>query len=269
LHLRGGLRNLNLAPVIEFTGVAARSRRTIQNTKAMKIDAVLSPLEIDLLPGLDLTRTTAVVFDVLLTSSSMITALANGATELYPVTTMMEARELKGLLPRALLAGERNGIPFDGFDLGNSPLDFRSPSAEQIIMLTANASIALRACANAGQVLVGSLLNMGALVEYLKETDPASLLLVCAGTIREPALEDLFGAGMLCSNLTEAALTDAARITASVFRKYQEDALHCLHDSRKGRSLMDDNRREDVRWCAHRSLYAVVAEMVDGVVGKV
>jgi phosphosulfolactate phosphohydrolase-like enzyme len=32
---------------------------------------------------------------------------------------------------------------------------------------------------------------------------------------------------------------------------------------------MDDNRRDDVRWCAHRSLYSVVAEMVDGVVRKV
>lgn len=235
----------------------------------MKIDAVLSPLEIDLLPGLDLTRTTAVVFDVLFTGSAMITALANGATQLHPVTTMKEAHERKELFPRALLAGERNGVPFDGFDLGASPLDYRWLSAEQVIMLTANASIALRACANAGQVLVGSLLNMGALAAYVKEANPDQLLLVCAGTVREPALEDLFGAGMLCSNLTEATLTDAAKITASVFRKYQEDALHCLHESRTGRSLMEDNRREDVRWCAHRSLYAVVAQMVDGVVCKV
>ena len=235
----------------------------------MKIDAVLSPLEIDLLPGLDLTRTTAIVFDVLLTASSMITALANGATGIHPVTTMKEAREAKGRLPRALLAGERNGIPFDGFDLGNSPLDYRSPPAEQIIMLTANASIALRACAKAGHVLLGSLLNMGALVAHLKDANPASLLLICAGTVREPAIEDLFAAGMMCSHFQDAALTDAARITASVFRKYQEDALHCLHESRKGRSLMADDRREDVRWCAHRSLYAVVAEMVDGVVRRI
>src|SRR4051794_1416308 len=119
----------------------------------MKIDAALSPLEIDLLPGLDLSHTTVVVFDVLLTSSSMITALANGATGLYPTSTMKEACELKERLPRALLGGERNGVRFDGFDLGNSPLDYRWLSAEQIIMLTTNASIALRACAKAGQVL--------------------------------------------------------------------------------------------------------------------
>ncbi len=235
----------------------------------MKIDAVLSPLEIDLLPGLDLARTTAVVFDVLFTTSSMITALANGATALYPVTSMKEAQEVKRQIPGALLAGERHGLPFDGFDLGNSPLEYRWLSANQIITLTTNGSTALRACANAGRVLVGSLLNMGALVAHLKEANPAHLLLVCAGTVREPALEDLFAAGMVCSNFAVEEFTDAAKITGSVFRKYQENALHCLHESRKGRALMADNRREDVRWCANRSLYAVVAAMMDGVVCKI
>ena len=232
----------------------------------MKIDAVLSPLEIDLLPRLDLSRTTAVVFDVLLATSSMITALANGATGFYPVTSMQEASGMKGILPHALLAGERHGRRFDGFDFSNSPLEFRSPPAQKIIMFSANASIALRACAKAGQVLVGSILSMGALVAFIKAANPGNLLLVCAGTLREPALEDLFAAGMLCGNFKEATLTDSAKIATSVFRRYQEDALHCLHESREGRSLMADDRREDVRWCAHRSLYAVVAEMVDGLV---
>jgi len=235
----------------------------------MKIDAVLSPLEIDLLPGLELGQTTAVVFDVLLTTSSIITALANGAVGIYPVTSLQEAHEVKTLLPGALLAGERLGNRFDGFDLGNSPLEYRSLPADRIISLTTNGSTALRACAKAGRVLVGSLLNMGSLVAHLKDANPGNVLLVCAGTIREPALEDLFAVGMLCSNFKGTPLTDSAKITASVFRRYQEDALHCLHESRKGRSLMEDKRREDVRWCAHRSLYAVVAEMVDGVVGKI
>ena len=235
----------------------------------MKIDAVLSPLEIDLLPGIDLSSTVAIVFDVLRSSSSMITALANGATEIFPVTSIHEALELRKLLPDALLAGERHGHRFDGFDLGNSPLEYRRLTSDSIISLTVNGSVALRACAKAAQVLVGSLLNMGSLVAYLKEHEPENLLMVCAGTIREPALEDLFAAGMVCSNFQEATLSDAAKIAGSVFRKYQEDPQHCLHESRNGRSLMADGRRDDIRWCAHRSLYAVVAEMRDGVVCKV
>jgi len=235
----------------------------------MKIDAAISPLEIDLLPERDLSTTTAVVFDVLRATSMMVTALANGATEIHPVASVPEALELKTRLPRALLAGERRGVRFDGFDLGNSPLDYRKPDSEAIISLTSNCAAALRACENAGRVLVGSLLNMGALVGHLKEDEPGNLLLVCAGTAREPAVEDLFAAGMVCSNFKQAVMSDAAKIAASVFRRYQEDPMHCLHESRRGRTLMEDNQREDLRWCAHRSLYAVVVEMRDGVVFKI
>ena len=234
----------------------------------MRIEVAISPVDTDLLAGRDLSKTTAVVFDVLRAASTFITALANGATEIYPVTSIPEALELKTIMPRALLAGERHGVRFDGFDLGNSPLDYRRLGPEPIISLTTDCTAALRACANAGWVLIGSILNMGALTELLKADDPENLLLVCAGTAREPALEDLFAAGMLCSNFPEAACSDAARIAASVFRKYQEDPMHCLHDSRKGRALMADGQREDIRWCAHRSLYAVIAEMRDGVVCK-
>jgi 2-phosphosulfolactate phosphatase len=235
----------------------------------MRIDAALSPLEIELLPARDLTSTTAVVFDVLRATSLMITALANGATRIYPVASMQEALDLKKSMPRALLAGERRGVRYDGFNLGNSPLDFRKLDSEQIISLTINCTAALRACAKAGEVLVGSLLNMGALVAHLLAAPPENLLLVCAGTVRDPALEDLFAAGMLCSNFKGAELSDSAKIAASVFRKYQEDPLHCLHESRRGQTLMADNQREDVRWCAHRSLYAVVVEMRDGVISKI
>lgn len=235
----------------------------------MRIDAALLPIEIDLLPERDLTRTTAVVFDVLRATSAMITALANGATKIYPVASVREALELKAAMPRALLAGERRGVRFDGFDLGNSPLDYRKPGSEGIISLTTNCTAALRACAKAGQLLVGALLNMGALVAHLKANAPDHLLLVCAGTVREPALEDLFAAGMLCSHFKEVAMSDAAKIAASVFRKYQEDPMHCLHESRRGRTLMSDSQRDDIRWCAHRSLFAVVAEMRSGVVCKI
>ncbi len=235
----------------------------------MRIDAAISPVEIELLSARDLSASTAVVFDVLRATTSFITALANGAAEIHPVATIPEALELKKAMPRALLAGERRGVRFDSFDLGNSPLEYRKLGEERIISLTTNCSAALRTCAKAGRVLIGSLLNMGALVAHLKANEPDRLLLVCAGTVREAALEDLFAAGMLCSHFPEGESTDAAKITASVFRKYQEDPMHCLHDSRRGRTLMADGQREDIRWCAHRSLYSVVAEMRGGVIRKI
>ena len=75
----------------------------------MKIDAVLSPPEIDLLPQRDLRDTTCIIFDVLRATSSILTALTHGAREIYPAGTIEEALSLKERMPDALLGGERHG----------------------------------------------------------------------------------------------------------------------------------------------------------------
>jgi 2-phosphosulfolactate phosphatase len=67
----------------------------------MIIDVALNPAEIALLPKRDLGDTTCVVFDILRATSSMLTALANGAEEIHPVTTLEEAFALKKDLPGA------------------------------------------------------------------------------------------------------------------------------------------------------------------------
>src|SRR5438874_260400 len=100
----------------------------------MKIDVVLNPPEIDPLPQRDLHDTVAVVFDVLRATSTMLTALANGATEIFPVRTIEEARTLKQSMPEALLGGERHGERIEGFDLGNSPLEYREHIAGRRII---------------------------------------------------------------------------------------------------------------------------------------
>jgi 2-phosphosulfolactate phosphatase len=85
------------------------------------IDVALCPTEIRRLETTDLSRTTAVVFDVLRATSSMITGLENGVKSFFPVETLEEARARKAQEPNLLLAGERGGLPLEGFDLGNSP----------------------------------------------------------------------------------------------------------------------------------------------------
>ena len=81
----------------------------------MYIDVILSPAEIaSVLPTRDLSGPTCVVFDVLRATSSMVTALAHGATEIYPVRTIEEALALKARMSGALLGGERNGDLIEG-----------------------------------------------------------------------------------------------------------------------------------------------------------
>src|SRR6187549_1935392 len=109
----------------------------------MHIDAVLTPADIALLPQRDLAGVTCVVFDVLRATSSMITGLAHGATEIHPVCTIEEALALRQQLPDAVLGGERQGDPIPGFDVGNSPLEYReSMAGRKIITTTTNGTVA-------------------------------------------------------------------------------------------------------------------------------
>ena len=80
----------------------------------------------DLVPPGALEGATAVVIDVLRATTTMITALAAGCADVRPCATVEEARGLAGRLGagRALLGGERQNVRIEGFDLGNSPLEY-------------------------------------------------------------------------------------------------------------------------------------------------
>jgi len=230
----------------------------------MTIDVALNPAEIARLPQRDLSQTTCVVFDILRATSTMITALAHGAREIHPVRTIDEARELRAEHPRAMLGGERHGELIDGFDLGNSPLEYRNIGPARIITTTTNGTIALRACEHAERVFVGALLNLGAVVEELRWDEPERLLLVCAGTFEDFALEDAVAAGLLALEFPDATLTDAAHAAVASARLFPTP-LEALRASRNGQVLASKGRSAEVEWCAQLSRYTVVG-LMDGAV---
>lgn len=226
----------------------------------MKIDAALHPAEIAQLPARDLAQITCVVFDVLRATSSMITALAHGAAEIHPARTVEEAKALSEEMPRALLGGERHGEAIEGFHMGNSPFEYVHAPDAQIITTTTNGTIALRACEHADRVLVGALLNLSALVEELQWAEPERVLLVCAGTFEELALEDVYAAGLLAGEFPDATLTDSAQTARAVARAFP-DALSALRAARNGRTLIERGRGAEVEWCARVSEYKMVGIM--------
>ena len=227
----------------------------------MTIDVALSPADIALLPQRDLSGTTCVVFDVLRATSSMVTGLAHGAAEIHPVRTVEDALALKAQMPDALLGGERHGDRIEGFDIGNSPLEYQEAvKGRRIITTTTNGTIALCACEGAQRVLVGAVLNLGGLVAEIRRTEPEQLLLVCAGTFADFALEDAFGAGLLIRMLGKAELTDAAHAALGVAQLYPEP-LDALRRAKNGHVLTSKGRGEEVEFCAQVSRFSAVGLM--------
>ena len=237
----------------------------------MRVEIVLTPAEVALLPQRDLRGTTCVVFDVLRATSTLLTAFAHGARRIHPVRTVEEARELRRTtLPDALLGGERQGTRIDGFDLGNSPLEYTSErvSGRDIVMTTTNGTLALQACAGAAVVHAGALLNLDALAAALNgSASPAqTLFLVCAGTGEHFALEDGLAAAALLSRLeADAPISDAGKLLEHLHQPGRNHPLSTLQASSNGRHLAEIGLAKDVEYCAQVSCLQILATMQSGV----
>ena len=249
-----------------------------------KLEVMLSPAELLAVRGRDLSQTVCVVFDILRATTTMITALANGAAAIIPVAEITEALAWRQRRPEVLLAGERDGWRIRAdltggveFDLGNSPREFTADKVQgrTIVMTTTNGTRALRACANAKTVLIGSFLNLRAVSNWILEQKPPHLLIVCSGTEDEAALEDMLAAGALCERVwpvyAGGHIADSAEIARRLYPLMQHNLLDAMKSARNGRRLLaNPELRGDVWLCVQRETIGFVAELLaDGTVRRV
>ncbi len=247
-----------------------------------KIDLLFSPAEYARLPEIDLTSTTCVVFDILRATTTMTTALASGARALIPVAEIEEAVACRRRDASILLAGEREGRRITAdlsggfeFDLGNSPREFTAArvAGRTIAITTTNGTRALRVCAAAHQVWVGSFLVLSMLVERLKHDRPAHLLLVCSGTAEEASTEDTLAAGAFVAHLAESysqgKISDSAWMASDLYLRHESDLLGAMRLARNGRRLLAmEELRDDVPFCLQRNTVDFLAEMKHGEVTR-
>ena len=247
------------------------------------IEVLFSPAEFAALAERDLGRTACVVLDILRATTSMMAALANGADSIIPVLEIGEALALRQQRPEVLLAGERDGLRIRAtqtggidFDFGNSPREFlpEKVRGRTIVMTTTNGTRALRACAHAETALIGSFLNLRAIVNWIRREQPQHLILVCSGTREQAALEDTLAAGALCERLwpyyASGQVADSAEIARRIYPLLQSDLLGAMKHSRNGQRLLNHPElRTDVYYCVQRETLSFVAGMQkDGAVRK-
>jgi 2-phosphosulfolactate phosphatase len=235
----------------------------------MNIDVILTPAELPALAGRDLGRTACVVFDILRATSTIATALHNGASAIIPVSEISEAMDIGKKRPDVLLGGERNGVKIrtaEGeFDFGNSPREYtpEKVKGKTIVSTTTNGTRALRACAHASTVLAGSFLNLGMTAKFLRDKKIENVLLVCAGTRENIALEDVLAAGALGEILSDAGateLSDSAQIALAALRQAKRDLTGAISKSENAmRLLAIPDLREDVEFCMQRDIFDFVA----------
>jgi 2-phosphosulfolactate phosphatase len=247
------------------------------------LEVLFTPAEFMGLARRDLAETFCVVFDVLRATTTMVTALWNGAEAILPVEEIADALAARERRPEVLLAGERDGVRIGPdltggrtFDLGNSPREF-TPAAvrgKTVVMTTTNGTRALRSCQNARTTLAASFLNMEATSAFIRERNPARLLVVCSGTLDQAAYEDVLAAGALCEQVwvkyQGGLVTDSAQVAREIFLEAGGALLSAMSRSRNARRLLSKmDLREDVAFCMQRDLMPMVVALgKDGLVRR-
>ncbi len=171
---------------------------------------------------------------------------------------MDEARAIAAAEGGAVLAGERKTVRIDGFDFGNSPREFLEPAAETVVLTTTNGTrLLLAAAARCELVLVGSLLNLEAVVrEAAAQAGSEDVAVLCAGVQGELAMDDAYVAGRMAAALgggpTDSAA--AAMRLAESFATNEEG----LGASQSARNLHGSGLDADIAWCARESVLDVV-----------
>lgn len=168
------------------------------------------------------------MIDVLRASTTIVTALANKAERVVPVADVEAARRLASAAgPTALLGGERGGVRIEGFDLGNSPLEYSADrvAGRTIVITTTNGTAALAASCGAREILIGAIVNCTAVAAAIRRLarDGDHVHLVCAGTDGCVSAEDVLAAGAILDTAGADRVGDdidpAAREALAAFRR--------------------------------------------------
>jgi len=201
-----------------------------------------------------------IVVDVLRATSTIAQALAAGYRRVLCCAEVEGARAVAAQEGDAVLAGERGTVRIPGFRFGNSPQEFVRPAADTLVLTTTNGTRLLVAAAERCQlVLVGSLLNLGAVVDAARTQGVDDVAILCAGVRGELALDDAYCAGRLAEAL-DGRPTDSAAAAIRLASTFAT-ALDGLAASQSARNLRASGHEEDIDWCARESVLDVVPRL--------
>jgi 2-phosphosulfolactate phosphatase len=212
-----------------------------------------------------------VVLDILFATTTMVAALAGGATDVAPVLDEAAARAEGSRCKEGcfVLAGELYAETLPGF-AHPAPLALLEHGirGKTVVYSTTNGTVAMMLAAGAARVYCGALLNARRLVEHiLAEHARETVLLVCSGSGANFNFEDFYGAGCYVERFAEhlgatADLSDAARAARTVFR--HSPLPQALLDCRLGRMMQKRGLRHEVEFACRIDAFPVVPALEGG-----
>jgi 2-phosphosulfolactate phosphatase len=238
----------------------------------MKLNVFLSQIITD---ELFFTGKTTVVIDVLRATSTIVTAISNGAKEIVPVATIEFAVKVSGGMfgGQTLLGGERNTKKIEGFALGNSPLEYSKDvvDGKSIVFYTTNGTKAIAKARYSDNLILCSFLNISAVANHLIKLNN-DIEIVCAGRNNYFSIEDSVCAGMLVTKIknhySDLELNDSAKASIILYEKFSKNIPKMMRTADHAKLLLGNGFEADLDYCSKIDLLDTIPYYSNGVLKK-
>lgn len=224
-------------------------------------------LEVCLSPALlhlyDTKDTVVVIIDVFRATSTIATALDNGATKIIPIDSVEKCINYKTIIPECITAGERDGKVAPGLEHGNSPFEYDPAFIKDktLVLTTTNGTKLLHMVAEADTIITGAFLNIDAVCQFLIQKGK-KVLLACAAWKDRVNMEDSLFAGAVVNQVKDyfEIKCDSANMTASFHSQALQypTLLDALKESNHYARLMGFGLEKDLAYCTTPNLHPVV-----------
>lgn len=233
----------------------------------MKVDVILTAGEIK---ADKIKDKIVVIIDVLRATSVMTTALANGAKAIYPYKDIESVLQNCKKSSSYVLGGERKGLKIEGFDFGNSPLEYTKEAVygKDVFMTTSNGTRAIEASANGSKKLyIACFLNIQSVVDKLKAENQDTVI-VCSGTNDEFSLDDALCAGEIIKRLSEKSDIKFSDISLGlkIIAESSKGVEETLKGSKHFEYLKSIGFYGDMNHCFSIDKFDIVPEYKNGIV---
>jgi 2-phosphosulfolactate phosphatase len=221
------------------------------NTKPF-LYTTMSPAMLDLY---DASQATVVIIDVLRATSTIATALFNGARYIIPVDSVAKCIEL-GRQINCVTAGERDGKIAEGLSYGNSPFEYSKPfiNGKILVLTTTNGTRLLHMALEKGarEIVTGSFVNLNAVTDYLVQ-QKNNVILACAAWKDRINIEDTLFAGAVIERIREHFIIecDSSHIAANLYKTASGDLFGFMKENNASHfnRLMSYGLEKDIRYC--------------------
>lgn len=214
------------------------------------LHTVLSPRLLDLY---NLENSIVVIIDVFRATSTIATALYNGADRVYPVAGVDECIALGEKL-QAITAGERDGKVIEGLQFGNSPAEYSGDiiNGKTLVLTTTNGTrlLHMALAQNADAVVTGSFPNLSAVCDFLLSQNK-NVVLGCSGWKDRFNLEDSLFAGAVTERIGDyfTVHCDSSLMAKEMYGLHRRDIRQFIRQTTHWHRLQAFGLEKDLEYC--------------------